>query len=252
MLERQMKEVDRERFLNALEVLATGEKKRAGIGTLSEKTLHAVLKLYYETDFHSTEIKIGNFVADIVNENGITEIQTQSFDKLRKKLEAFLECTNVNLVYPVAETKWLIWIDPETGEITKKRKSPRRGSPYDIFFELYKIKPFLNHPGLRLRIVLLDIEEYRNLDGWSKNRKKGSSRYERIPVDIKGEIVIEKAEDYKKLIPAGLPEPFTSRDYSKASGLNLSSAQTALNILNHLETIKRVGKVGNAYLYEEI
>ena len=75
-------------------------------------------------------------MADIVGENGIIEIQTRGFDRLRKKLSAFLEVCDVTVVYPVAEIKWLCWIDPDTGAISSRRKSPRRGKPQDAFNEL--------------------------------------------------------------------------------------------------------------------
>ena len=38
---------------------------RQGIGTLSEKTVHAVMKNYYAPDTDMHEILIENFVADI-------------------------------------------------------------------------------------------------------------------------------------------------------------------------------------------
>ena len=38
---------------------------RQGIGTLSEKTVHAVMKNYYAPDTDMHEIPIENFVADI-------------------------------------------------------------------------------------------------------------------------------------------------------------------------------------------
>ena len=115
-----------------------------GIGTLNEKTLHAVLKLYYEPSQARHEIPLGSYVADIVSEEGIVEIQTRALNKLRDKLLYFLSVSrHVTVVYPIAHTKWLCWIDGETGEITKRRKSPKTGSVYDAFYELYKITPFL-------------------------------------------------------------------------------------------------------------
>ena len=241
--------MNKENFNDACNLIVNNNRERAGIGTLGEKTLHAVLKCYFETSSQNHEIKLGNYVADIVGENGIIEIQTRGFEKLRKKLEAFLEISTVTIVYPIASTKRLIWLDNETGEMTKKRKSPKTGVPYDVYFELYKIKSFLTHENLRICIVMLEIEEYRNLDGWSNDKKKGSSRYERIPIDITDEIHINSVNDYIKLIPNDLPTKFSARDFKKASHLSLHTSQTALNILNFIGAVKRVGKQGNAYEY---
>jgi hypothetical protein len=220
------------------------------IGTLGEKTLHAVLKQYYEPDSARHEVKVGSFVADIVSDEGIIEIQTRAFDKLRKKLTEFLQFHHVTVVYPLPKTKWLIWIDEETGEATKKRKSPKQGSIYDAFQELYKIKPFLKHPNFRLRIVLIDLEEYRYLNGWSEDKKKGSTRYNRVPVDIVDEVIFRKEEDYLQFVPDSLNDGFTSRDYKNAVRISLRNAQTGLNILHDIGIVTRIGKQGNLYVYK--
>ncbi len=125
--------IDNERFEQARRKVIGEERKREGIGTLSEKTVHAVLKHYYAPDTAAQEIPVGDFVADIRTEEGIIEIQTRSFDSMRKKLAAFLPLYPVTVVYPIPHIKWLRWIDEETGEASPKRKSPKKGSPYLAF-----------------------------------------------------------------------------------------------------------------------
>lgn len=233
-------------------IVGAAGKSTGGIGTLGEKTLHSVLKNYCEPDETCHEIKVGNFVADILTDSGIIEIQTRQFHKMRRKLDFFLEQSDVTIVYPIARIKWLLWIDETTGEITSKRKSPKTGKVYEAFHELYQIKNQLCHPRLHVRLVLLDLEEYRYLNGWSENKKRGSSRYDRIPVDIAEELLISCPEDYAKLIPAALGAQFTSKDFKAASGLRLPAAQTALNVLYAVGAVKRTGKSGNAYIYERV
>jgi len=109
-----------------------------------------------------------------------------------------------------------------------------------------------NHPNLRLHLILLDMEEYRHLNGWSHDRKCGSSRYERIPTALAEEMIIGASEDYHKLIPSGLPKQFTSRDYRQAANLSMNGSQTVLNVLHHMEAVRRVGKQGKLYLYETV
>ncbi len=96
----------------------------------------------------------------------------------------------------------------------------------------------------------MDLEEYRFLDGWSKDHKKGSTRCDRIPIELIDEISIRSLDDYQFLVPDTLTETFTSRDYKKETGISLSHAQTALNILTYVGATHRVGKKGNAYLYQ--
>ena len=84
---------------------------RQGIGTLSEKTVHAVMKNYYAPDTDMHEIPIENFVADIYTGQEIIEIQTRAFHKMRRKLDAFLPLYPVTIVYPIPHIKWLFWIE---------------------------------------------------------------------------------------------------------------------------------------------
>ena len=108
---------------------------------------------------------------------------------------------------------------------------------------------FLKNRNLRLRFLLLDMEEYRLLNGWSSDKKKGSCRFDRIPTKLVDEIVIERIEDYVQFIPPQLIR-FTSAEFAKAAHIRRPLAQTTLNILYEVEAVVRVGKQGNNYLYE--
>lgn len=228
------------------------DRQRIGIGTLSEKTVHAILKNYYEPDEDRQEIPIENYVADIYADGEIIEIQTRQFNKMRNKLSAFLPLYPVTIVYPIPREKWIIWIDEESGELSKKRKSPVKGNPYIAFPELYKIKMFLKDPNLRLKLVMIDVEEYKLLNGWSKDKKKGSSRYDRIPTELVEEVEINCLQDYMQFVPYELHGEFTSKEFAKAAHIPVSLAQTVLNILYHVGILTRVGKRGSMYLYEVI
>jgi len=240
--------MDRNRFYDAIEKVASIDKK--GIGTLKERTLHAILKCYLEPDESNTEVKIGPYFADIKNDNEIIEIQTRNFRALKNKLEFFLEDNIVTVVYPIASTKWLIWLDTETGELSKRRKSPKEGQIYDIFSELYAIKPLLNHDNFKLKIILLEIEEYRYLNGWSKDKKKGSERMDRIPKELIDEVCFSSVSDYIKLVPDTLPEEFTSKEFKKYTNTSLKTSQLGIGILFSLGIIERIGKSGRSYLYK--
>lgn len=245
--------MDKQQFVQACETAINASPALGrGIGTLGEKTLHAVIKHYMEPDTAKHESRLGGYVADIVNETGVIEVQTRQFNKLRNKLACFLERGEVTVVYPIASTKWLVWVDPATGETTAKRRSPKRGNYCEVFYELYKIKPLLLHPRLRLRLMLIDMEEYRFLDGWSENKKRGSSRYNRIPIELIDELSINTPTDYCALLPDGLPETFTSKDFAKAAHLSPKSAQTAMNVLHSVGAVINIGKRGRGYLYERI
>lgn len=239
------------RFRAAKDKIIGKNRERNGIGTLSEKTVHAVVKNFYAPDEDMQEIPIGNYVADIYTGKEIIEIQTRNFNSMRPKLESFLKEYPVTVVYPIPRRKYLSWIDEETGECSPKRKSPLTGSPYMAFPELYKIKMFLKYRNLHFRFLLMDMEEYRLLNGWSKDKKKGSCRYDRIPTELVEEVIIERPEDYVQFIPPELVQ-FTSAEFAKAAHIRRPLAQTTLNILYEVGVVTRVGKKGNNYLYEVV
>ena len=244
--------MDTERFEEIKNSVIGAQRERCGIGTLQEKTLHAILKDYYAPDKDMQEIPIDGYVADIYTGTEIIEIQTAQFNRMRSKLDCFLPNYPVTIVYPVPRVKYLSWIDEETGECSKPRKSTVKGSVYRAFYELYKIKQYLKDPNLKLCFPLLEIEEYRLLNGWSPDKKKGSCRYDRIPKTLLGEVRFERVEDYVQLIPYDIKEPFTAREFGKAIGERKEIAGNVLHILNYLHVVERCGKSGNAYTYKVV
>ena len=173
--------MNEEKFLKASQKIVNHHREKNKIGTLGEKTLHAVLKNYFEPDETKQEIRVGSYYADIFDGEEIIEIQTRQFNKLREKLSVFLKEYPVTIVYPVPGEKHLYWLDQESGELSRGRLSPKKGTPYEICAELYKIKNYLRNPNLHFHILILEVDEYRFLNGWSKDRKRGSSRCDRIP-----------------------------------------------------------------------
>lgn len=246
--------VDFDLFDSACKKIVGKEQGLNGIGTLSEKTVHAVLKYYYapREDYH--EIKIGSFVADICREGEIYEIQSKSFHLMRRKLDCFLKEHDVTIVYPVPLVKYIRWVDVDTGEVSPRKKSPLHGKLYDIVPELYAIKNYLKEDNLHFILCFIEMEEYKLLDGYSANRKKGATKSDRIPTAIKGEFFIDRKEDYLNLLPESLlnqPEDeFTSSDLALKAGCHVSYARLLLHILNFLELVERTGKTGNTYLYK--
>lgn len=238
------------RFMRISDEIRAMERERKGIGTLGEKTVHAVIKRYMEPDEDYHEIPVDGFVADIYQDGRIIEIQTGNFNRLRKKLESFLENYDVTVVYPIPRIKYLKWLDPETGELSGGRKSPKTGTPYMAFKELYRIRNFLQQKNLHFCILMIDMEEIRLLNGWSRDRKKGSERFDRYPLALVEQISIEQREDFFQMIPAELNEIFSVVEYAKAAGISKGIAGLAVLLLKELGLLEMVGKKGKAYLYK--
>ena len=144
------------------------------------------------------------------------------------------------------------WLDIETGELSPKHKSPKKCRIYDAFKEIIRIKYALDNPRFHLLLCFLEVDEIRFLNGWSENKKRGSSRCDRIPKDIIEEVRFDSVEDYRRFIPDGLPEKFTSAHYAKACKINKQLASNGLNILNYLGLVERVGKKGNSFIYKVV
>ena len=53
-----------------------------------------------------------------------------------------------------------------------------------------------------------------------------------------------------QFIPYDVPENFTVKEFAQAAHIPSHLAQTVLNILFYVGMVRRVGKRGNAYLYE--
>lgn len=226
-------------------------QERPGIGTLRERSLHAVLKYWIDPDESHHEVTLPcRLVADVYDGDQITEIQTRNFSKLRPKLARMLPDYPVTVVYPIPRVKRLVWMEPETGEMSQPRKSPKTGTAWDAFPELFYIRDYLRDPRLTVRLVYLDMDEYKLLNGWSRNRKKGACRVERIPTALAGEEKLSTAADFAALLPPCLPEPFTTTDLAKALRIRRERAGKIIYILYEIEAIRRIGKLGNAFLYQ--
>lgn len=229
---------------------ALEDREKDKIGLLQEHTLHRVLKFYLSMDEIFHEIKIDRMYADVVLDNHIYEIQTKSFNLMRKKLEVFLQDHDVTIVYPMALNK-TIYLTNEFGELISVKKSPKHANPLEIFWELYKIKNFLLNKNLHFKILMLDIDEYRIEKEKTWKSRKGFERNNQVPKMINHIYDINSSNDFKDmLLKYNLKEVFTSKDFSKSTHLTIKKATTALNVLTHLNVVERIGKERNSYLYK--
>lgn len=225
----------------------------AGIGTLREKSLHAILKQWIDPDESHHEIRLDGCVADIYDGERVVEIQTGGFSALRPKLERLLPQVPVTVVCPLPWHKTLVWVSPETGESSKPRRSPKVGQFWDAAGQLVRIRGLLGHPNLTVALVLLDMEEVRLADGWSADGKKGSHRVERFPTAPGLTAVLREPADYAILLPPGLPEcgGFTAAELGKTARLSPKQTSALINILKNMGAIIQIGKHGRAVVYEK-
>ena len=233
-------------------VSESGDSPRtAGVGTLSERLLHRILKNYLDPCHENHEVSYLGSIVDIMNGEGVTEIQTRDLIRLSPKLEKLLPDTPVTVVYPITRIKTLCWLDPETGETTPPRRSPRRGRPSDALPELSRIRHYIGDKNLTVRIFMLDTEEYKELNGRGADRKHYATRYERLPTELADIITLRNVSDYKQLIPDTLPDEFSAKDFNRLTALRGRRAYFSLKLLLDLGLLTREMS-GREYRYKRI
>lgn len=243
--------IDKERFHQAIARVIGEEQGASGIGTLSERTLHRVLKYYFEEDSDNHEVAYLGAIADIKNSEGIIEIQTGSFSHLSEKLGRFLPSERVTVVYPLVVKKRIKWLDKDTGELTDSKREVRGKVLADCGRELYAIRKYIGAPGLTLKILGVCAIEYRCLDGYGKTRKNRASKLNTVPERITFELTLSEKRDYLALLPEGLGEEFTAKDFSRASGSRSRFSGCILRLLCELGVLERQ-REGRAYKYKTV
>ena len=232
---------------DAARALAEAENKGEGIGTLGEKSIHKTLKYFIDPDSSHHEISVKGFVADVKNGDGIFEIQTRAFHRLLPKLSAFLSSSPVTLVLPIITDKTVLWIEPNSGELAERKKSPKHAKPVDSFAELSALSGVFPNDSLTVKIILLTATEYRILDGSGAARHKRATKLDIIPEKILDIFTVKTAKDLRALLPKDMPEIFdTKMLFGK---INKRKIYSALKFVLDLKIIEYVGKKGNTKLY---
>ncbi len=228
-------------------VLAKAEPINSSIGIQKEHSLHKVIKYMIDPTGLNHEIKVENKIADIFLDGHIYEIQTKAFNKLRDKLDIFLEKYQVTICYPLVDVKIINRINDE-GEIDSIRKSPKRGKIAESLIEFYKIKKYLDNPNLSIMIMVFDIEEYQQMVEKSYRNHHGRLRINQIPINLKEIVHLNKLEDYQKII-GDLPDNFDAKTLAKALKVSVSKISYIIQVLKYMGVIEVIKKDGRKYIY---
>ena len=215
---------------------------------MTEQTLHEQLKEFYARETGEIESPLGDYKVDVVRGDLLIEIQTRSFSSIRDKLRDLAQDNKVRLVHPIAYQKWIIRLDKNKKQVSR-RKSPRRGRVEDVFYELVYLPKLLMSPNFELEVVLVDLDEYWVDDGKGSWRRRRWSIHDKRMIELRERNLFKSPEDFKQLIPETLPKEFTSRMLSKEAGLNMRLAQKILYCLKKMNIVERNGKKGRAFLY---
>ena len=222
------------------------------IGTKNEYGLHRDLKFTYSGCKGQTEAPVAGFVADVINAKGeVIEIQTGSFGPIKKKIEIFAAQSKVKIVYPVILTKY-IEVFGVDGKRLYRRKSPRKGSPWDIFDALVHASELPLIPGVTVELALVDADEIRFKDGKGSRWRRRMSVHDRRMTAFHRKIRLKKPADYFRFVPFKKDEKFTSALLGKKAGIDVNLARKTLYVLTKIGVVEKAGKLRNAHVYRAI
>lgn len=219
-----------------------------GIGTLSERSLHAALKEWYARPGDRLEEKVDGYVVDIVRGEGLIEIQTGNFTAIKGKLAHLLKGHSVHVVHPVASERWVLRMAVD-GCAIGRRKSPKRGVPQEIFNELVAIPQLLMSPNLTVEVLMTVEEAVYVADGRGSWRRKGMTLKDHRLLGVVGGVVLSKLSDFQGMLPEGLSESFTVKELARAGGFSQQLSQKMAFTLRHMGALEIAEKRGRAYVY---
>lgn len=213
------------------------------IGTLNEGSLHAALKARYARPGDRFEVPLDGFVIDIRRPDMLVEIQTSSFRSMGNKFDSLLEQHRILLVHPIAVETYV----KRPGR--KARKSPRRGSLFDIFTELVSIPTLLDHPNLMLDVVLVSVTQFQDSDPRARRGRGGYRTTDRELRDVLEVRHFAGTEDLAALLPPNLPAGFTTADIARGANVSRDVAQRMAFCFRALEVFSVVGRSKDGILY---
>lgn len=241
---------DPDRFAQLASEITAAHQRDGGIGTLGEKSIHAVLKYYFDENPDTHERSVGTSVADIVGADGVIEIQTRQFHRLNAKLTALLPECPVTVVYPVIRRKRVTWIDPETGEALRVGTFRKFQTAWAVFPELARILPHITHPHFRLVLAEMEAEDLRLADGYGADRRIRATKVDRLPTRLLAVRQFDVPADYAAFLPAPLPDPLDSAAYAAHCRIPVVQAQAALRVLAQMQLIVPSGRNGRRKQYQ--
>ncbi|MBN1569439.1 MAG: hypothetical protein JXA73_16455 [Acidobacteria bacterium] len=225
----------------------------SGIGILNEKPLHAALKEWYSRPGDRFEVAVDGFVVDIVRGDLLIEIQTGNFSSIRRKIRALASSHNLRLVYPIAREKWILRPAASgSGNVLSRRRSPKRGGMEQLFSELVSFPELMASDGFSLEVLFIREEEVRSNNAARRWRRRGWTTKERRLLDVVDRIIFKEPKDLLCFIPPGLKEPWTTADFSAATGRPRWMTQKIVYCLRESGVAEAVGKRGNAILYQSL
>jgi hypothetical protein len=217
---------------------------------MTEYSLHSEIKRWYMGSGDELEVKVEDFIVDVIRGDLLVEIQTGNFSAIKKKLTELLRNNNqVRLVYPIAKLKWIVHVS-RSGEFVRRRKSPKKGKLTDLFYELVHAPSLIKDRNFSLEVLLIEEEEVRCSDGRGSWRRRGVSVKDRKLLNVLNRIVFENSRDFLEFLPKELDEQFTNKILASKLGISVRLAQKITYCLRKMGAISVAGKKRKELLFQ--
>jgi len=227
--------------------------EKSGINLYSEYSLHAQLKQQLAHPGDRLEAEVEGKVVDLLRADGeIIEVQTGHFGQIKAKLLLFAsKGYRVRLVYPIALQTEIRRLDPATGELLSQRKSPKRGSFYQLFAELIRAPELIAAPNVTIQAVIVKSIDIKVRDGTGSWWRKGDRTVDRELAEILSSQSFSDAAEWLALLPASFAEPFTASTLSENLGIKPAQARQMLYCFSRAGLVQEQGRLGRMKLFRK-
>jgi hypothetical protein len=218
---------------------------------MNEYSLHSEIKRIYSRPGDHFEVKLDNYIVDILRGQLVIEVQTKNFSALKEKLQTLTGKHQVRLVYPLPENKWITYVTKDN-TVVNNRKSPKKGRITDLFRELVMIPQMVGDENFSLEVLFIDEEEVRCDDGKGSWRRKGVSIKERRLLKVNGRLLFRNKTDYLKMLPDSLNQVFTNRELAKLAKISVGNARQMTYCLRKSNIIRIFEKNGRELMFIKV
>jgi hypothetical protein len=214
-----------------------------------ETSLHRSLKDRYACgDKNRCEVRVDGFRIDAIDQAGrLVEIQSGALGPLCRKLERLLPQFRLRIVKPVVISRRLVQTSPRGGSVISIRRSPKRGSLFDIFDDLIGVVRVFPHINLEIEVLGVTIDEIRK----PRRRRPGYTVTDRRLGEIWETTTLARASDLWSLLPAACEdgETFSTADLARRLERPVWFAQRVAYCLRKSGAARVVEKTGNRLIY---
>ena len=216
---------------------------------MTEYSLHSEIKDWYKVSGDRLEVKVEDFIVDILRERLLIEIQTGNFSAIKQKLTKLLENNKVRLVYPIAKIRWIVHVS-ESGQCIRRRRSPKRGKVIDLFYELVHTPSLIKDRNFSLEVLLIEEEQLRCYDGRGSWKRSGISVKDRRLLNVFDRIVFRGTKDFLRFLPEELNGCFSNKVLASKLGISIILTRKITYCLRKMGAISIAAKKRNELLFQ--